>query len=87
MFNKFNRIIIPLCTTKNIYTSFFVDCFEINAELKNIPSESDVNNAAKTKDFTDKIYLSKNHIFGNLFTALMIKQYPSEQIKLPAKKK
>ncbi len=32
------------------------------------------------------IYLSKNHIFGNRLAALVVKQNPREQIKVPNKK-
>jgi len=51
------------------------------------PTESEANNMKIINDFTANISLSKNQMFGSLFAALVIKQNPTEQIKVPAKKK
>ena len=51
------------------------------------PTVSEANKKNKIKDFAAKISLSKNQMFENLWAALIIKQYPKEQMKVPTKKK
>ncbi len=72
---------------KNVWTSLFEDSFERTAvDIKN-PTVSEANRINRIKDFTPNISLSKNHVFGNLFAALVVKQKPKEQMKVPIKKK
>lgn len=72
---------------KKVWTQFVVDYFEINTVDMKYPTESEANNMKIINDFTANISLSKNQMLGNLFAALVIKQNPTEQIKVPAKKK
>jgi hypothetical protein len=72
---------------KNLWTSLVEDSLEMTAVDIKYPTVSAPNIVKRIRDFTIKIYLSRNQVFGNLFAAPIVKQNPKEQQKVPMRKK
>jgi hypothetical protein len=76
-------IIDKLSHRKKLNTISFVASFLIKAELRNVPIASEAKSEKMQVVLTKKIWFLGNQILANLFAALIMKQKPKEQKKVP----